>query len=220
MRETYQIPIIIDQRALDDSGMGSDRPVTISLRGISLRSVLKLMLSELDLTYVVHDPVLKITTPEGAAKRVGGTSVSGRGLAVADRSSLVVGEQESNYWDDSACNFQPCCAGFLGRCGWGGQCLVIRSGGVSWSVSQMRENHEALDSLLAAVRKVRCSAAGAKGTPAEWQPVPVTSDAKRAAHAKIEQALSTIGTWSSLDTPLSEVARYSAVTLTEYRYLD
>ena len=79
LRETYQIPIIIDKRALDDVGMGSDTPVTISLHGISLRSLLKLMLKELDLTYVVHDQVLKITTPEEAEKELVGPCVSGRG---------------------------------------------------------------------------------------------------------------------------------------------
>ncbi|MHB8971544.1 MAG: hypothetical protein ACYC3X_04615 [Pirellulaceae bacterium] len=207
LRETYQIPIIIDQRALDDIGVGSDRPVTISLRGISLRSVLKLMLNELDLTYVVQDPVLKITTPEGAAKELAVRVYSVADLAVADRSSLVVDEQDSNYgtilrvitshvapesWDDvggasSAWSFDR----------WG---ILV--------VSQTRENHEALDSLLAAVRKIRCSAEGATGTPADWQPVPVTSDAKRAAHDKIEQALGTVVDVEFTDTALNEVAKF------------
>ena len=66
IRDTHQIPVIIDKRALDDVGLGGDTPVTISLKGASLRAALRLMLKELDLTYVVRDEVLKITTPEEA----------------------------------------------------------------------------------------------------------------------------------------------------------
>jgi hypothetical protein len=60
------IPIVIDNRALDDVGLGSDTPITVNLKGITLRSALKLMLKEQQLTYVIRDEVLKITTPEEA----------------------------------------------------------------------------------------------------------------------------------------------------------
>ena len=46
--------------------MGSDTPVTISLAGVSLRAALHHMLRELDLTYVIANEVLLITTPEAA----------------------------------------------------------------------------------------------------------------------------------------------------------
>ena len=66
IKTAADIPIIIDKRALDDVGLGSDTPLTVSLNGVTLRSALKLMLKELDLTYVIRDEVLKITTPEEA----------------------------------------------------------------------------------------------------------------------------------------------------------
>ncbi len=66
LKTANNIPIMIDKKALDDVGLGSDTPVTISLPGVTLRSALKLMLKELDLTYVIRDEVLKITTPEEA----------------------------------------------------------------------------------------------------------------------------------------------------------
>jgi hypothetical protein len=68
IESTSEIPIQIwvDKRALDDAGLGTDTPVTISLAGIKLRSALKIMLKELELTYVISDEVLKITTPEEA----------------------------------------------------------------------------------------------------------------------------------------------------------
>jgi hypothetical protein len=64
LRDLHDIEIQIDQRSLDDVGIGTETPVTRSLKGISLRSALRLLLRELDLTYIIRDEVLLITTPE------------------------------------------------------------------------------------------------------------------------------------------------------------
>ena len=60
------IPIVINVRALDEMGIGTDTPMTIAVGGVSLRSALRLMLSQLDLSYTIEDEVLQITTPERA----------------------------------------------------------------------------------------------------------------------------------------------------------
>jgi len=62
----HEIEIQIDRRALDDVGVPVDTPITRDIKGVSLRSALRLMLHELDLTYVIRDEVLLITTPEEA----------------------------------------------------------------------------------------------------------------------------------------------------------
>lgn len=62
----HSIPIVISIRALEDFGIGTDTPITISLAGVSLRSALRLVLRELDLTFLIEDEVLQITTPEDA----------------------------------------------------------------------------------------------------------------------------------------------------------
>ena len=64
--DAFEINIEVDTRGLDLVGIGSDTPVTRTLNGISLRSVLRLILRELELTYFVQDEVLMITTPEEA----------------------------------------------------------------------------------------------------------------------------------------------------------
>ena len=46
--------------------MDESTPVTKNLKGISLRSALKLLLDELQLKYVVHNEVLLITSPAKA----------------------------------------------------------------------------------------------------------------------------------------------------------
>ena len=70
LKDQYQIEIQIDERALGDMGIGSDTPITRSLKDVSLRSGLKLILRELDLTYAIRDEVLLITTPEEAESQL------------------------------------------------------------------------------------------------------------------------------------------------------
>ena len=70
LKDSHGIMIQIDKKALDDVGIGSDATVEIDLKGISLRSALKLMLRPLDLTYIVKDEVLLITTPDEANNRL------------------------------------------------------------------------------------------------------------------------------------------------------
>ncbi|MDX1970300.1 MAG: hypothetical protein SFV23_24225 [Planctomycetaceae bacterium] len=62
LRDYHQIPIWIDQTALQDEGIDTSLPITISLSGISLRSGLRLLLEPQGLTYIIEDEVMKITT--------------------------------------------------------------------------------------------------------------------------------------------------------------
>lgn len=60
------VDVVLDQRALEDVGMGTDTPITKAIAGITHRSFLRLLLSELDLTYHTRGGALWITTPEAA----------------------------------------------------------------------------------------------------------------------------------------------------------
>jgi len=65
--EEYGIPIIFDKAALDEVAISHESEVTVNLRNLSLRSALNLILKEPgleDLTYVVVDEVLLITTED------------------------------------------------------------------------------------------------------------------------------------------------------------
>ncbi|MFI4875874.1 MAG: hypothetical protein ACIALR_11070 [Blastopirellula sp. JB062] len=66
LKTLHGIEIQLNNRALEDVGLSTDVPVTRNLEGISLRSALRLLLKELELTYVVANEVLEITTPEDA----------------------------------------------------------------------------------------------------------------------------------------------------------
>jgi hypothetical protein len=70
LSDEYGIPIQLDKPALEEAGIGTDSKVTIALHNISFRSALKLMLRTLQLTWVVQDEVLMITTKESAEKDI------------------------------------------------------------------------------------------------------------------------------------------------------
>ena len=63
LKELHGIEIQIDQKALADTGVGTDSPITKNLKGMTLASGLRLMLRDVDLTYIVSDDVLIITSP-------------------------------------------------------------------------------------------------------------------------------------------------------------
>lgn len=62
----HRVPIHLDRRALDDVGIGTDVPITFQGRGLSLRSALRLILREFELTYQLNNDGVLITTPEEA----------------------------------------------------------------------------------------------------------------------------------------------------------
>ncbi len=66
LKDYHDIEIQLDNRALEDAGVGSETPVTRNVNGISLKSALRLLLGEYDLTYIVKDEVLLITTQDKA----------------------------------------------------------------------------------------------------------------------------------------------------------
>lgn len=63
LRDYHEIPIWIDQVALQDDGIdASSTQINIDLSGVSLRSGLRLLLEPQGLTYIIEDEVMKITT--------------------------------------------------------------------------------------------------------------------------------------------------------------
>jgi hypothetical protein len=62
LADLHGIVIILDDPALQDEGIQTDVPITQSLSGISLRSALRIILQQHQLTYIIEDEVMKITT--------------------------------------------------------------------------------------------------------------------------------------------------------------
>jgi len=70
IREVTEVNIVVDRVALDDEGVTTDTPVTINVQNVPLRSALKLLLDPLNLTYLVRDDVLQITSQSEAGQEL------------------------------------------------------------------------------------------------------------------------------------------------------
>lgn len=66
----HRINLWIDRATLQDEGVSLETPVTLQLSGVSFRSTLKLLLEPHQLTYLIEDEVMKITTSTKAADRL------------------------------------------------------------------------------------------------------------------------------------------------------
>lgn len=60
------VNLVVDESALEDVGLGNDLPLNFECKGMALRHGLTHMLAAIDLTWIVDDGVLKITTLEAA----------------------------------------------------------------------------------------------------------------------------------------------------------
>jgi hypothetical protein len=67
LADSHGIPIVLSAKKLEEASISLETPVTKSLHGITLRSALRLILKDLELSYLVQDEVVQITTPEDAA---------------------------------------------------------------------------------------------------------------------------------------------------------
>src|SRR5207244_1491804 len=70
LRDYHKISIWLDRMAFTDEGVAIDQPVTLKLAGVTLRSVLKLLLEPMQLSYVIEDGVMKITTSARVAEKL------------------------------------------------------------------------------------------------------------------------------------------------------
>jgi hypothetical protein len=66
LADEYGIPVQINKAALEEAGISTDTRINISIHNVSLRSALRLMLKPSQLTYVIENEVLSITTKEDA----------------------------------------------------------------------------------------------------------------------------------------------------------
>jgi hypothetical protein len=68
--ESISIPAHLDERALDDVGIGIDMPLTFRHPSIRLRDGLDLMLNRFELTWTIRHGRVIITTPEMAERQL------------------------------------------------------------------------------------------------------------------------------------------------------
>lgn len=181
----HQVPIQLDTHALEGVGVDPQTPVDFRVHGLALASALGHMLKPLELTCIVKDEAILITTPEVADNRL-----EIRLYSVADLLDeqqridsdalidLITSHIQPATWEDS---------GGAGGVASFGSCLAF---------AQTQEVHKQVERLLADVRRVRDSAQ-------PWDsPAPASP-----AQQRLEVALASKVTFKFEKTPLADVAR-------------
>ena len=88
LAEQQKIAVTLDQRALADVGISPDVPMTLKLGPLPLESALALLLRPLDLTWVIRDEGLLITTPEEAERALITATYNVRDLVASIRGDM------------------------------------------------------------------------------------------------------------------------------------
>ena len=189
LRDLHGIDVRMDLKAFEKAKISPDEPITRNLRGISLRSALRLTLPDLGLTYVLQRDHLLITTPKAARGRLVAHSYPIGDLV--DR-----GPAEGGGKVDAVALTAVITATVAPRTWWaaGGRGTIAAwppAGPKALAVTQIGPVHDEVVELLGRIRRV---AAGGRGL--------------NVAERKIHEALAARTTLDFIQTPLQDVVDY------------
>jgi hypothetical protein len=160
LSDEYRIPVQLDKTALDEAGIGTDSKVNVSLHNISLRSALKLMLRTQQLTWVIQDEVLMITTKENAEKVMDTCVYNVQGLvddsdpkSVKALIDVIYGCVQTDTWAENG----------------GGQAEIRPLPSGLLVISQTPAVQEEVSALLNKIRKMREKAPATKVGPRGYE---------------------------------------------------
>jgi len=149
LKDYHGIEIQFDQRPLERSGWIPSEAVMMSLRGVSLRTALNLMLRRLNLAWTIENEVLLITTPEELESR--------RTTEVYDVTDLVACRDENDRaWHD----LDPLVSAARGAAGGPRATASEAVTGATFGntavlvVTESQPGHERVAALLAKIRKL------------------------------------------------------------------
>jgi len=148
LQDEYGIPIQLDGPALEENGISLDTQVTVNIHNVSLRSALRLMLKNLQLTFKTSNECLMITTREEADKDLR--------ICVYDVSSIS-GSRDEQLSDVIDTIFSCVATDSWAKNG-GGQAEIraIRPGMLV--ISQTAAIHEEIRDLIGMLRKMQAEA--------------------------------------------------------------
>lgn len=218
LEKTTGIEIQLDNKALEEMSFNTDEHVTLRVADISARSALELLLRQMDLTWIILDDTLWITTNEAAEEyeyvkvynvadlvRTNTPAMNDdpNGESVASLDSLIVLITQwihSESWDHAGGS------GTIAGTEIAGKQIVL--------CKQKRQVHEEIEQLLADIRAARHQDVPKKDS-SEHEPVerptqnvdysrdPKAIDWKAAIYHTLQQRV----TLNYQETPLSDVCR-------------
>jgi hypothetical protein len=145
LQNEYDIPIFLDIHALEDDGLTPDEAISINVRNISLRSAMRMLLKQKNLTYVIRNEVLIITTPEEAEANLV--------ACVYDVRDLIDGNHDNRDIKSLADVVVSCIAPETWAVNKGGEAKIrtLRPGLLV--ISQTQAVHEQIADLLSVIRE-------------------------------------------------------------------
>ena len=103
------LPIIVNKAALEEVGASYDTPITLQVKGVTVRSLLRKILGDVGLTYVIRDQAIQAVTPQQARAMlvvrvyyIGDLLFGGelsRSLQAAQLMSLITSTVDPQSWE-------------------------------------------------------------------------------------------------------------------------
>lgn len=151
LKDCLQIRIVLHRKALSDVGVAADTPITRNLLNISARSALNLLLDDLDLTWVISNEVLLITTLDEAGSMLDNVVYEVHDLVAArDEKGAPVNDFDQLI-DVITSTVAPTT---WDQVGGAGSIAPFEGNGITaLSISQTQRVHEQIAKLLADLRK-------------------------------------------------------------------
>jgi hypothetical protein len=155
--DEYDIPIVFDTMALEAVAQSPDTEITANYNAISLRSALELMFGQVeDLTYIIDNEVLLITTEDVAESRL---------LTIVYQVDDLVPRQGGGGYGGGDATHEAAIVDVITRCvvrdSWArnktgeGEICVLDPGVMV--VSQTQRVHDEVARLLAEIRRVKAA---------------------------------------------------------------
>jgi hypothetical protein len=191
LRDQHGVKSVFDIKALEEAGIELGSHLNLRVRGISLRSALRHLLREHDLTSVVDGELLVITTPEEAEQYDLAEVYNVADLLV--RANQPLGESQLDY--DSLLDLVQTCV--VPDSWFPERTFALLEETIAFPQSD--EVHEQIAALLTALRAAKQR--GANPANADWSPIFV----EPAGSQKIRAALGRPMELAFADTPLDQV---------------
>jgi hypothetical protein len=150
LKNRHHVEIQLDTKVLEEASIGIDTPVTRNLHDTTLRSGLRLMLGALDLTYIIKDEVLLITTPDKASNELV-TKIYPVGDLVTPRSGALGGKDFKPLIEAIRSTLAPTTWDEVG----GPASIVPLAQARSLIISHTDEVHDQVAHLLSGLRQAR-----------------------------------------------------------------
>jgi hypothetical protein len=154
------VNFVLDADALRNAKIAAHMPVTITTENLSLRSTLDLLLRKANLTYVINDKVILVTTPEGARGRLRQVTYSVADLVVpvanaADLESDGKVQPQATLEDQLMRLISNTIAPDTWTNNGGPGTLQYFPLGMALVINQYQDVHEQIQELLCALRRLQ-----------------------------------------------------------------